>query len=389
MQVNALGWQHDDVLFTTDAGLGDARHLAISCKSNEQVSGAGLPADFVEGAWKQWDPKGEHPMRRDADCLMLATRQRHSAFQATWSEIKSAAADADPALGLARIQATAKYRRIFDSVKTPATAAGLTVSDAEVLALIRHVEVMPLEFDIAGGQFQQLAENACRSLLVSSSLAEARALWSDLVGQAEKVRLSPGTLGVEMLWQELRTRYALKDHPDFAAAWGRLRAITADYRAEIQTALPSNYALKREADADRLKKAIANDPVCVVYGESGTGKSALVRMVLDSQFPDATQVWLGPEQLETALSEAKRSAFGLIVPLFDVLRSSAKPETILVIDAAERLTEGCVLKAKGLIAALAANILNDWLPRFDCRAIRRGSERHLATTRGLSLPTDC
>src|SRR5229473_2985410 len=73
MQVNALGWEHDDVLFTTDAGPGDARHLAISCKSNEQVSAAGLPADFVERAWKQWDAR--HPMRRDADCLMLATRE--------------------------------------------------------------------------------------------------------------------------------------------------------------------------------------------------------------------------------------------------------------------------------------------------------------------------
>src|SRR6266436_1417919 len=144
MQVNALGWQHDDVLFTTDAGPGDAGHLSISCKSNEQVSANGLPSDFVERAWKQWDPKGQYPMRRDADCLMLATRQRHNPFQASWSEIKSAAADADPALGLARIQATAKYRRIFDSVKTPTAAAGLTVSDAEVLALIRHIEVMPL-----------------------------------------------------------------------------------------------------------------------------------------------------------------------------------------------------------------------------------------------------
>jgi hypothetical protein len=355
MQVNALGWHHDDILFTTDAGPGDERHLAISCKSNEQVSAAGLPADFVERAWKQWDPKDAHPMRRDADCLMLATRQRHNAFQATWSEIKLAAADADPALGLARILATAKYRRIFDSVKNPAKAAGLTISDVEVLALIRHIEVMPFDFDIAGGQFQKLAENACRSMLVSGNLTEARKVWGEVVGRAEKVRLSPSTLNLETLWQELRRQYALKDYPDFAAAWDRLRAITADYRAEIQTALPSNYALKRESDADRLKKAIASDPVCVVYGESGTGKSALVRMVLDSQFPDAAQVWLGPEQLESALSEAKRSAFGLTAPLLDVLRSSAKSETILVIDAAERLTDGCMVRAKELIATLAAN----------------------------------
>lgn len=71
MQVSALGWHLDDILFTTDAGSGDERRLAISCKSNEQVSAAGLPADFVERAWKQWDAKSSHPMRRDADSLML------------------------------------------------------------------------------------------------------------------------------------------------------------------------------------------------------------------------------------------------------------------------------------------------------------------------------
>jgi hypothetical protein len=224
MQVNALGWQHDDVLFTADAGPGDARHLAISCKSNEQVSAAGLPADFAERAWKQWDPKGQHPMRRDADCLMLATRQRHNSFQATWTEIKSAAADADPALGLARIQATAKYRRIFDSVKTPATAAGLTVTDAEVLALIRQIEVLPLDFDIASGQFQQLAENACRSLLVSSSLAEARKLWGDLGAcpnsHCSILSESDSTLGYEQVFSPLEYR----SDASFAAECAGLRA---------------------------------------------------------------------------------------------------------------------------------------------------------------------
>jgi hypothetical protein len=47
MQVSALGWQHDDVLLTTDAGPDDARHLAISCKSNEQVSES-QPAEITQ-----------------------------------------------------------------------------------------------------------------------------------------------------------------------------------------------------------------------------------------------------------------------------------------------------------------------------------------------------
>src|SRR5258706_3038604 len=77
MQVEALGWHLDDILFTTDAGAADQHHLAISAKSNVQVSAAGLPADFVERAWEQSNPNRPGPMRRHLDGLMLANRQRH------------------------------------------------------------------------------------------------------------------------------------------------------------------------------------------------------------------------------------------------------------------------------------------------------------------------
>jgi hypothetical protein len=354
MQVEALGWHLDDILFTTDADAADQRHLAISAKSNVQVSAAGLPADFVERAWKQSNPNGAGPMRRDADGLMLATRQRHPAFQATWSDIKLWAEDADPALALARIQSTATHRRVFDSIKNPAKAAGFTVTDADVLVLIKRLAVMPFDFDVAGGEYETLAIAECRRLLASGSLEEGRALWQHLVNRVKSVRLAPSTLDISVLWQELRSTFALKDHPNFAAAWDRLRAITADYRSGIQTALPSGYVLARETSANTLAKAIAADAVCIAYGDSGSGKSALVKRVLDTQFPDAAQVWLGPEQLEIASGEATRLAFGLPAPLSDVLLASAKSQTILVIDSAERLTPATAQRAKELAATLAA-----------------------------------
>jgi hypothetical protein len=356
MQVEALHWTIDDILLTTRVTQDDQRHLAISCKSNEQVTASALPADFVGRSWAQWVKPDPNPMQRSKDRLLLVTRQQNNAFMSIWSELKEAAGGADDALALGRMHASAKHRAVFDSVKTPATGAGMAVSDRDVAALIRTIDVVPLDFHIALSKDEASAIRQARTLLVSGSATEGKKLWETLVALAAKTRLGGGTLDLSDVWLQLRIAFALKDHRDYGASWDRLRAITADYRADIQTTLPSNYSLKREADVDRLKKVIANEPVCIVYGESGTGKSALVRMVLDSQFPDATQVWLGPEQLETALSEAKRPTFGLTAPLFDVLRSSAKPETILVIDAAEHLTEGCVLRAKRLIAALAANI---------------------------------
>lgn len=46
-QVEALGWTIDDILLTVRMGSDDKRHLAISCKSNVQVTASSLPADFV------------------------------------------------------------------------------------------------------------------------------------------------------------------------------------------------------------------------------------------------------------------------------------------------------------------------------------------------------
>src|SRR3954451_10433350 len=54
MQVEALGWQIDDILLTAKAASDDPRQLAISCKSNVQVTASALPSDFVVRCWQQF-----------------------------------------------------------------------------------------------------------------------------------------------------------------------------------------------------------------------------------------------------------------------------------------------------------------------------------------------
>jgi hypothetical protein len=59
---------------------------------------------------------------------MSELRGQNNAFMATWSELKSAAGGADHALALGRTRASAKHRALFDSVKKPASDAGMAVS---------------------------------------------------------------------------------------------------------------------------------------------------------------------------------------------------------------------------------------------------------------------
>ena len=305
MQVESLGWAIDDILLTATMSPDDQRHLAISCKSNVQVTASGLPADFVGRCWKQWAQADRNPMRRDKDKQMLVTRGRHNAFMATWSELKNCARDADVALALSRMRATAKHRKIFESVKAPAEDVGVTPSDADVVAMVDSIDVIPLDFQTANSECERLAIAQSRMLLESGSLTEGKRLWRELVGKTRNVRLGSGTLEISDLWKRLRSDYALRDHPDYESSWQKLRALTQDHKGTIETALSSGQALDRKGAADKLLEWIAEDVVCVVFGESGSGKSALVKTVLNERFPNDTQVWFlhQPDQVLDRPSE--------------------------------------------------------------------------------------
>src|SRR5262249_13350961 len=120
----------------------------------------------------------------------------------------------------------------------------------------------------------------------------------------------------------------------------------------------------RQTEFARISELISQNTVTVVYGESGSGKSALVKTVLDREFSNWRQIWLGPDQLTVALNEIDRSKLGLTHPLAHVLRASAQPDNVLVIDAAERLARDVLKDARELVATITENdagvLSNNW-----------------------------
>ncbi|MGR0116368.1 hypothetical protein [Ralstonia pseudosolanacearum] len=329
-QVSTLGWRIDDLLLTAQA-TGAPQRLAISAKGNLQVTAAGLPADFVTRAWEQWrDSQG--PFNRATDGLALVTLGTHQAFDPAWREVKNACSGADTALSMSRIRSNMRQSSVFDSVQKP---GGTT--DDETIGLIRRLHVLPTDLQFAHSENETQAIARCRRLLASGSDDEAQALWTQLINVAKEVRLSSGTITVPDLLLSLRSRFGLRHHPDFERDWQTLSNITADHKARIETELPSGYAVPRTAEKASLYAAVADNPVTVVFGESGSGKSALVKSVLDGAYPSWNQVWFGPEDLKKAVSAAHRSTLPLTHELSLVLNATVKPQNVLVIDSAERI----------------------------------------------------
>ena len=79
------------------------------------------------------------------------------------------------------MRATAKHRTMFDSVKAPAKDADVMATDADVVAMVKSIEVAPVDFHIANSENEKLVIREARSLLVNGSLAEGNRLWTELV----------------------------------------------------------------------------------------------------------------------------------------------------------------------------------------------------------------
>jgi len=289
-QVATLGWRIDDLLLTAQDKPGTMRRLAISAKGNLQVTAAGLPADFVLRVWEQWhDP--ESPMDRESDGLALVTQDIHRNFTPAWTEVKNACSGSDMALGLSRIRGNRKQSRIFDSVLKP-TDTVPEATEAETIELIRHLHVLPVDFQLAHSESEGEAIARCRRLLASGELAEAKELWKRLISIATDVRIRRGTITLEELWSSLRRQFGLLTQPDFVRDWETLTDLTADHKARIETELPSGYCLARSEEKAKVETAISTNIITAIFGESGAGKSALVKNVLDERFADRTQIWV-------------------------------------------------------------------------------------------------
>lgn len=332
-QVSTLGWRIDDLLLTARAG-GQDRRLAISAKGNLQVSASGLPADFVERAWEQW--RDQHgPFKRASDALALVTLGTHRVFDPAWREVKNASAGTDIDLTMTRIRSNPSQSRVFDSVQKPSGVP--TASDGESIELIRRLHVLPVDLQFAYSETEKQAIAQCRRLLMSGDADEAKAFWRCLTDIAKDVRIRSGTVTIRDLLPLLRVQFELRHHPDFERDWETLSNITADHKARIETELPSGHSFPRTVEREKFQDAFQKNLVTVVFGESGCGKSALVKGVLEAAYPTWNQVWFGPEELKTALSAVRRGSLPLKNELLLILNATVKPKNVLVIDSAERI----------------------------------------------------
>jgi hypothetical protein len=116
-----------------------------------------------------------------------------------------------------------------------------------------------------------------------------------------------------------------------AAAAVRSRVTSSDGANELQ--------IDRRATVTEYREFAAANPVVIVHGESGVGKSALVveAALTDSQSDDVQTLVINLRQLPLTVLELEQA---LGAQLTTVLAEMSAPDRLLVIDAADAVAEG-------------------------------------------------
>lgn len=333
-QTRATGWFVDDLLITTV----EDEHAALSCKSGVNVGRDRLPADFVTDVRAQWVEPG--PFDPTKDLLVHVSQRANADFIAAWSDLRAWRSADDPDFTLDRIRAEARPFSLLKSLADPGDTAQGGLSDRSLLERLDRIDVIQLDLLQANSRDRAAAVLKCQQALVDGRPAEAERLWTALVDRARTARLGTGILRVDEIWRGLAVDFVLRDHPDRGADWSRLEALSHDQRDACETSLPLGLTLPRDALALKIAEALTAGRDLHVYGDSGAGKSALVKSTLDQRLPDRRQIWLGPETLADLLTEAGRAARGLRTPVADLLKTSASPANVLVLDSMEKLDGG-------------------------------------------------
>jgi len=352
-EVRDSGWLLDDLAVTLQ-GTEGKRVCAISIKSDRQVTCRGFPNDFTERVWEQWLCAEAEPFdagRGDVFCLVVG--KLADGVESAWNGVAREAKEADPSRLVQRLTteglASKTKRALFGSIQCPpALQAGDRTDELAAARLLKHIRLIHMDFDAISSRTLCDALGRCRQALASGDAAEGTRLWDRLVAIAAEQRQVGGTLSLRKLIAKLRAAFHLREHPDYGADWTRMRRLSNELMEDIRTDVASRVSLLRQDTVESLRGDLAKYGHLLVAGESGCGKSALVKVLADPLCPHNTIVWLNGEVLDEPDLAAMEQRLRLEHPLGDVFASCREQKALLVFDALDRFTPQA-LRATALI----------------------------------------
>lgn len=345
-----------DILITAKNLEGKTAKCGCSVKSNRPIRTTGCSAELRRNLW---NVMAKPAFARDTDRLGLFCAELAESVNQPLNQLCCQAREEDDPRRLDEKITDQKHRKIYDTFASP-TLKGIDGMPRHILC-----RLIPRNFDFENvtSRSEAAAISICREVLRPSEATDPKAieLWDALLIIAQDLRVAGGSITRERLTAKLRNRFRLQGDPADTAAWEKIHAFSDEWLDEIDTTLPGGLRLPRADELKSLRDCLSQKHACNVVGDSGSGKSALVKALLKNINPSDTEVvWIKAELF---------GQFCSALPNFlEVALRVRSPNAVAVFDGAEGCYDPARLKAIAqTIAALTNADDSPWRVILTCQ----------------------
>lgn len=286
----------DDIVVVAETSSG-LSSLDFQVKRTVHIGGGELFQEVMTQCWATFN-RSEFRLGYDRFGIITGTESRTAANAEEvlrWARNK---ADAEDFLSdIAKI-ANKKMQRFVQIVRSALdTANGGAVSDLHLWQFLRHLVLMPFDFDREDGSRDRLhAVERLAQVLAPVDVPRATDLWYALVDLADSQKATAGTTDRASIIEKLTGQFSFGPSNPVRDDLERLGENSKRAMLEISDTIAGIY-LPRQKLLEKAEEKISGGTLLEIAGERGTGKSVLLRRLVESAAEKAPVLFLRYDRL--------------------------------------------------------------------------------------------
>ncbi len=221
----------------------------------------------------------------------------------------------DPTTFFARLSrvgiANKNMRAFIKAIRSQVEESDGAWTDEALFSLLRHFQILTFDFGLSGWN-QEMALERCRLALAPEARAQASLLWDTLINEAQTLAAVGGDTSREPLMKRLRAKsLAFAADPRVREAQLFLREMSTSTLAAIDEQI-GQVTLGRAETVAAAREALGRGRYVEIRGDSGVGKSGILRRLAEMCALEGAIVVLGPNRTPPGGWSAMRSQMGFM-----------------------------------------------------------------------------
>lgn len=345
LQVTNRGYETDDFLAIAKSPIGEHR-LLIQVKhdisftiENEKFK------EVIKAFWKDYNNTTIFDKKRDKLIVVKngLTKDERNHLKTLFNWAINHATETDFLLEVNRINAKKERLEVF-RVLLKEVNNNTDLTDKEIWEFLRCVDILEYDFLNEGSIDKNYFLNLIKLTKSKESTVTEKEIWDSIFAYIATLNPNGGSVTLESIKDKDFFKYFdnAQLSPYFRAV-EKLKSDSKEILRPIKTTIgkgENEFKIPRTEAREKILQAISGSQITIITGKPGVGKSAEIKEIIQTNFPNASVFVFRADQFNESTLANVFSSQGVNETIQDIFSCiSLIPEKIIFIDSLEKLLE--------------------------------------------------